>query len=351
MTSVLMVLANGGPGGMQVAVERLALGLLHQGHDVALAIGDPQPAPKGQLVTTALGHYRSSLLGGPRFAERLHRAVRGMRPAVVHGHGLRLAPQLATLVGHAVCVTCHGLDPATARATASLVRASQVPAISCGEGPRAVLERAGLVSTVLPVGIDPPLSPIDKGATLRSLGLDPALELVVAPVRLSPQKDPCTLVDAVALVEGAALVLYGDGPLRREVEHRIAEHHLEDRCVIAPHRADLRAVLGGASALLLASRYEGHVLVALEAMAAGVPVVSTACTGVVEWAHNDVTAALAPVGDAPGLAQRLQQVLGDARYRSALVAAGLELARGYSTSAMVEAHLTYYDSLVTTRRS
>ncbi len=104
-------------------------------------------------------------------------------------------------------------------------------------------------------------------------------ELVVGFVgRLVSQKNPARLVEAFALaareLPNLRLVIVGDGPLRGETEDSLAARGLS-------HRARLmggcsgRDLMPGFDCLLCTSDYESFGLVLLEALAAGVPVVTT----------------------------------------------------------------------------
>jgi glycosyltransferase involved in cell wall biosynthesis len=117
---------------------------------------------------------------------------------------------------------------------------------------------------------------------------------------------------------------------------------VEGRIHFAGYDREARAFLSAGDLVLLSSRWEGHVLVALEAMAAGVPLVSTACPGVAEWVTNESTALLSPVGDVEGLAANVERILNEPQLAKHLVEQGLRLAEQHSASAMVAAHLAAY---------
>ena len=74
--------------------------------------------------------------------------------------------------------------------------------------------------------------------------------------------------------------------------------------------------------LLLTSDHEGFGRVLVEAMAAGVAVVSTSTAGAREVLDDGGTGVLAPIGDADALAAGVLRLLADAPYRAALVDAG-----------------------------
>jgi len=99
--------------------------------------------------------------------------------------------------------------------------------------------------------------------------------------RLSTEKDPLLFVDTagmlLALEPRCRFVIAGSGPLATKVRARIAARGLTDRCQMLGHVKvqEIPAVLASLDLCMVTSRVEGCPLVALEAMAMGLPVVST----------------------------------------------------------------------------
>jgi len=96
--------------------------------------------------------------------------------------------------------------------------------------------------------------------------------------RLEPQKDPLLALDVLAEAKDMRLTMLGEGSLRKDVERRIQQLRLEDRVTLQGHVAAIEPFLAQADALMITSRYEGGPAVAVEALAANVPVVSTDCS-------------------------------------------------------------------------
>src|SRR6185369_2551827 len=81
-----------------------------------------------------------------------------------------------------------------------------------------------------------------------------------------------------ALDPSARLLMLGEGSLGEEVQQQIAAMKLSDRVHLVGHVREIESYLARADALLITSRYEGGPAVAVEALAAGLPVVSTDCS-------------------------------------------------------------------------
>ena len=103
--------------------------------------------------------------------------------------------------------------------------------------------------------------------------------LILMASRLTKEKNIGLAIEAMKdLVEkyaSARLVIVGDGPEKQNLEFRIKNLGLENHVSLEPHTDDLPAYLKCADIFLLTSHYEGYGRVAVEAAAAGLPVVMT----------------------------------------------------------------------------
>jgi glycosyltransferase involved in cell wall biosynthesis len=117
-------------------------------------------------------------------------------------------------------------------------------------------------------------------------------------------------------VQGAGIIVFGDGPLRTSLQRQIVEQGLQGDVVIAGFRNDLDRLLSWFDLLVLPSFTEGMPNVVLEAMAAGVPVVATAVGGTPEAVADGETGWLVPPGNPAELARRIIDVLSDSERQS-----------------------------------
>jgi glycosyltransferase involved in cell wall biosynthesis len=104
------------------------------------------------------------------------------------------------------------------------------------------------------------------------------------------------------------------------VEQSVAESGLDGRVVLkgALPRSEAIEWLRAADAALLSSAYENFPHAAVEAIAAGTPVVSTAVGGVPEIIETGVNGILVPPGDERALAEAMRSVTTDAKLAGAL---------------------------------
>jgi glycosyltransferase involved in cell wall biosynthesis len=133
--------------------------------------------------------------------------------------------------------------------------------------------------------------------------------------------------------------------LRPELESQVRDLGLDDRVVLAGMRRDARAIVGAADVFVMSSRSEGLPLAALEALAAGTPVVAAAVRGVRELLDDGENALLVPPDDPQALAAAVRRVLDDRALAGRLVQAGRAVAARHSDEAMVQRYLALYDEV------
>ena len=161
-----------------------------------------------------------------------------------------------------------------------------------------------------------------------------------------PQKNHRLAVRALAQVPDTALVVLGEGPLRAELEETARAEGVAGRVVLAGVRPDARGIVGAADVVVFSSTWEGLPLAALEALAAGTPVVSTAVRGLRELLTDGRDALLVPPNDPAALADALRRVLGDPGLGARLGEGGRALAGAHSEETMVARYLELYDTLI-----
>ena len=139
--------------------------------------------------------------------------------------------------------------------------------------------------------------------------------------RLRTRKAVAVLLEAMSLLraEGVQtkLVVVGSGEQEALLRSRCRELLLDDRVELMGNveRSELANFYQRASVFCLPSTYEGLPLAILEAMAAGIPVVSTRVSGMPEAVVDGETGLLVAPEDAEALAQALYRLLGDSDLR------------------------------------
>ena len=124
----------------------------------------------------------------------------------------------------------------------------------------------------------------------------------------------------------------GDGPIRDHVEAQIREAQLNDRIIVHGPlpRTEIIKLLEACDIFALPSvptkggKREGIPVVIMEAMACGLPVVSSQLSGIPELVDHEVNGILVPPRDIEGLASALQRLGADAGLRQRMGSAGRE---------------------------
>jgi glycosyltransferase involved in cell wall biosynthesis len=180
---------------------------------------------------------------------------------------------------------------------------------------------------------------------------DPSAEPpnIVMVARFEPQKDPRLFVSALASLRelGWKAEIIGGGPDLEAVRQRVTSLGLVDRIQVPGTRSDVAERLAGAQIFVLTSKWEGFPLTVLEAMRAGLPVVSSDVGGVAEAIRHGRSGFLVPRGDSGALASFLERLIREPKLRENM---GREARRTYeaqfSLQPMLEKTAAVYRELV-----
>ena len=274
----------------------------------------------------------------PLLPLRLIRCIRAINPDVINSHlwvanswtRLSLLPNSIPIVA-----TEHSrdawkpwfyrwIDKHLSRRTFKLVAVSEDTA----EFYRNTIAVDDDLITVIHNGVDTQLYSAGQGASLRekwlSLPDDKAADssvLIGTVGRLVPAKNHLRLLDCMTILtrdETLAhidihLKIVGEGPERGRIQHYIEQRQLTDCVTLAGARHDIPDVLSAFDLFVLSSDREGHPLTALEAQAAGTPVVLTDAGGSAETIAKDgsQSGGVLVQQDAHALAKAIREMLLD----------------------------------------
>jgi glycosyltransferase involved in cell wall biosynthesis len=176
---------------------------------------------------------------------------------------------------------------------------------------------------------------------------------VVSVANFRHQKGHPVLLEAFASVHRARpearLVLVGEGELQPEITHTIARFGLQDAVDLRGRVTDVWEELAQADVFALASLYEPLGIAVMEAMAAGLPVVSTRVGGIPELVASGTTGVLVEPGDTDTMARELTRLLSDPSRRRALGEAGRQAAEKMKAERTVDAYFRLYEELAETK--
>lgn len=323
---VLQVLPYMDGHGTEAHVWLLCRFLKEQGHEVLVA------APPGRSAVR-FAEWAIPLLPLPVIrAGTFLAAMRRVATAagevdLVHVHaaqefcgGLRLAGYRGPVVFTAHCYH-HGIDYAKA---GLFLNPFCHRVIAVSEAERERLRKAGVQGLRKVVnGIDPePFSGFDRAAVRRQLGLAADAVVAIAVGRLARPKAIDLLLRAMARTGRELIALIaGDGPERTALEATARALGLGERARFLGRREDMPRLLAAADLYVAPTRREGLSLAALEAMAAGLPLIVSDLPEFREIVENGVNGLVFPVGNVEALAQALSLLAGMPELRANMAAA------------------------------
>lgn len=336
-------------GGTEVIAFRLAAAWRAAGHQVSVLAGDLAGTMRARLPDD----IASVVINPPVARSTVSRLRLGeaMVPNLV-----ALKPDLVFLPGAFHFILAHAFKralphvPIVAKLSNPLIP-SPVAARVAGLAGRALLRRYLAPIDIIPamsLGLETELRGQVPGQNVCTI-YDPNVPDDVCPpamrdrrenegeiallaiARLEPQKHLELAIDALAMlrtIRTARLTILGEGALRAGLERHAARRGVSSSVAMPGYADAIAGPLGKADVLLVSSRYEGGPATAVEALAAGVPVVSTDCS---LFLHDLITsprlgrltehtpealaeAVLAQMQEEPAGAQELSAAIAQSRY-------------------------------------
>lgn len=189
------------------------------------------------------------------------------------------------LLGRVTTRASTFLDCLTRRLDDQIVAVSSRVARSSTRGARPVLTRVHGVDVA-----EQRFWAERRDAVRREFAVPEGAFLVVCVANFRPEKNHSLLVQAAARVlltrADAVFLLVGDGPLREQVARDIERHGVGGQVRILGRVPRAKRLVAAADLVVLSSLHEALPVVVMEALAAGVPVVSTEVGGISELVHS-----------------------------------------------------------------
>lgn len=298
-----------------------------------------------------------------RAVGRLRHLLELLQPDVVHAHGHKAALAAALAAGRrdsartgqrpALVVTVHNLLPERSRlrssidrrlALSGLGRASRV--ITVSRVLRQFVEELGpgVPVRVVPNALDPAWIPPAKGETGGEAPPVDGRVVVACVMRLHRPKGVAGLLEAASRLPGstrAQLWIAGDGPERPSLERLAVRLGLEGRVRFLGFQPDPSRIWACAHVAALPWLREGSSYSALEAMAAGLPVVSFDGPGCREVVPEGAGVAVPP-HPVDALAEALRRLAGDPALRHRMGEAARRAALSRTAADMAAETLAVY---------
>ncbi|MCK6541348.1 N-acetyl-alpha-D-glucosaminyl L-malate synthase BshA [bacterium] len=145
----------------------------------------------------------------------------------------------------------------------------------------------------------------------------------------------------------AKLLLIGDGPERRMCEQLVQDFGLDEHVVFLGKQEAVAELICCAHVFLLPSEEESFGLAALEAMAAGVPCVTSNAGGLSEVNIHNETGYLEKIGDVDAMAADVVKILTDQElYQRFRANARQRVVDNFGTDRVVQQYIDYYQKVI-----
>jgi len=196
-----------------------------------------------------------------------------------------------------------------------------------------------------------PQSDAQRARLRRGLGIV-ASWVVVFVGRLAEEKNPDGLLRAWQMAlphlpEGWRLVLVGDGPLHERLAASVEAEGIISSVSLAGHRSNVEAWMVAADVFVLTSRNEGLANTMLEAMATGLPGISTRVSGATELLEDTGAGTLVDIGDMERFAKALCDLAADPEQRKRMGRAARSVIEDrYSIDYIAGRHESLYRDLI-----
>ncbi|MGW8266140.1 MAG: glycosyltransferase [Longimicrobiales bacterium] len=341
-------------GGLQVLL--LVEGLARRGIENVLVVPEGS-AVEEEALRRGLPVRAVSMAGEAdvAFPFRFRRLLREESPDLVHLHSRRGADTLGavtTKVARIPTVLSRRVDNPEAGWSLGAKYRLFGAVITISEAIRRVLVEQGVPREKLRCvhsALDPtPFEePCHGEAFRREFDLEAEDPVVGMAAQFIPRKGHQTLLDAIPSIldihPRARFLLFGQGPLRKDVDRQVREKGLEASVRLPGFRRDLPHILPCLDLLVHPATREGLGIILLQASASGVPIVATAVGGIPEAVVHGESGLLVNPADPPGLAAAISALLSDPDRAQRMGVEGRRRVRDlFSIDRMVDGNLAVY---------
>ena len=316
---IIFALASLGSGGAERVVSLLADKMAESGHQVeiiCLKFNDVYYQISPQVkITFAMQHTKS------RFKELfwLRQYIKKQKPDVVipFTEGVYCFTILSLLGTRILIVASERLDPAAMSPTRKFLKRLLLPYAdwlvvqtqSIKEYfPQSIQKKTSIIYN--PVNDDVFGLPL---LSLKGMKGGERLNRIISVGRLFPQKNQEMMIRAFARIAEEfpdwQLVIYGEGPLRAELEFLVSSFKMQGRVLLPGRTEHVIEELRKSKIFCLSSDYEGMSNAMIEAICVGLPIVTTDVSGVRELVEDGVNGFVVPCREVSMFGEALMRLI------------------------------------------
>ena len=363
---ICLVITELEPGGAERALVHLACGLQDRSHSVSVISLKPFPGParreltrrleQRNIATSSLGMQNLSGLPGAR--KRLRTLIGRLQPDLVQAflHHANILTAMVRRRGDPwkLVAGYRVADPGRWRRFLENRYRKRWSHLACVSNDVAsdVIRRLHVDPsrvTTIPNGVEITAFRDAQSRPSEQWGLRAGRRMLGYVGRLHPQKGILPLVDHLPRLFDSLpehdLVIVGEGPQQHAIQRQVDKHGLGERVTFPGWSDDIPSLMASLDLLLLPSGWEGMPNVILEAMAAGIPVVSFAVHGISELLGNTDSPQVAAASDYQSLCQKVVDIARSPDLSRQLGQRNAISAEQFSIPEMVARYNQLYDDL------
>lgn len=317
---IIYLTASLGSGGAERVVSLLANKMIERGHQVeiiCLKFNDVYYQTDSRVkVTLAMQQTKN------RLTELfwLRKYIRNQKPDVVipFTEGVYCFTILSLLGTGIPIIASERLDPAAMSPIRKLLKRLLLPFADW------LVVQTQSIKEYFPKSIQKKTSIIYNPVNEESLSpalpsREGRLNRIISVGRLYPQKNQAMMIRAFAKVAVEfpdwQLVIYGEGPLRAELESLVSSFKLQGRVLLPGRTENVIEELRKSKIFCLSSDYEGMSNAMIEAICVGLPIVTTDVSGVKELIGDAVNGFVVGIGEIDSFSERIRDLLRDEQKR------------------------------------
>lgn len=189
---------------------------------------------------------------------------------------------------------------------------------------------------------------VDRAEKLRSLRIAEHAFIVLSVGELNENKNHATVIRAIAELDDESIryVICGEGPLESELVQLSVDLRVASQVYLLGQRDDLPEIYSIADVFVFPSRREGLGMVSLEAMASGLPLVTSNVHGIVDYSVDGVTGFSCEPRDVSGFAQGIWKLKQDEALRKRMGEHNREAVKAYNLDSVLKIMDEIYDEVI-----
>lgn len=341
MMKIIFCLASLGSGGAERVVSLLADKMAEQGHQIqilCLKFNDVyyQTSEKIKVVLVKQ-HIRNNV--SELFW--LRRYVKKENPDVVIAftEGVYCFTICALLGSGIPIIASERLDPAAMSATRKILKRIFLPYVDW------LVVQTKKIKEYFPPKIQRKTSiiynPVNEEVfnTPSNISCLQKENRIISVARLYPQKNQQMMIRAFAHIADQypdwKLVIFGEGPLREELESLVESLGMKDRVLLPGRTEHVIDELRKSKIFCLSSDYEGMSNSMIEAICVGLPIVSTNVSGTNEFVHNNINGFVVDVNDIDSLSSKLSFLIRSENQRNIMADNNKKMASSFCMASIL----------------